>query len=87
MMNVAPVRQSLDFRGRVRAAWLIAVAATLLPGVALAHTEEGVAGGLLSGFTHPIFGFDHVVAMVAVGLWGDSSGNPRSGCCRWCSPW
>jgi urease accessory protein len=28
------------------------------------------------GFTHPIFGFDHVVAMVAVGLWGAFLGQP-----------
>jgi urease accessory protein len=55
--------------------WLIAAAA-LLPGVALAHTGVGIAGGFLSGFTHPIFGFDHVVAMVAVGLWGAFLGQP-----------
>ena len=56
--------------------WLSAAAAALLPGVALAHTEVGIAGGFLSGFTHPIFGFDHVVAMVAVGLWGAFLGQP-----------
>jgi hypothetical protein len=48
--------------------------AALLPGAALAHTQAGIAGGFLSGFTHPIFGFDHVVAMVAVGLWGGVPG-------------
>jgi urease accessory protein len=36
---------------------------------ALAHTG-GVVGGLQSGLLHPITGLDHVVAMVAVGLWG-----------------
>jgi urease accessory protein len=56
--------------------WLGTAAAALLPGVALAHTGVGVAGGFLSGFTHPIFGFDHVVAMVAVGLWGAFLGQP-----------
>ena len=56
--------------------WLCAAAAILLPGAALAHTGVGVAGGLLSGFTHPIFGFDHVVAMIAVGLWGAFLGQP-----------
>jgi urease accessory protein len=56
--------------------WLIAAAAALLPGVALAHTGIGVIGGFQSGFTHPIFGFDHVVAMVAVGLWGAFLGQP-----------
>ena len=36
---------------------------------AFAHTG-GVIGGLQSGLLHPITGLDHVVAMVAVGLWG-----------------
>ncbi len=43
---------------------------------ALAHTGEGVAGGFASGFLHPVFGLDHVVAMVAVGLWGAFLGMP-----------
>jgi urease accessory protein len=42
---------------------------------AIAHTG-GIAGGFLGGFTHPIFGVDHVVAMVAVGLWGAFLGAP-----------
>lgn len=43
---------------------------------AYAHAEVGVAGGLVSGFLHPIFGPDHLVAMVAVGLWGAQLGSP-----------
>jgi urease accessory protein len=43
---------------------------------AAAHTGEGMTGGFISGFTHPIFGWDHVVAMVAVGLWGAFLGKP-----------
>lgn len=35
-----------------------------------AHIEEGVVGGFVSGFLHPLFGPDHVLAMVAVGIWG-----------------
>ena len=42
----------------------------------LAHTGEGLSGGFVSGLTHPIFGWDHVVAMIAVGLWGAILGNP-----------
>ncbi len=26
-------------------------------------------GGLVSGFVHPLLGFDHMIAMIAVGLW------------------
>jgi len=45
---------------------------------ALAHTEHGAGpgGGFVSGLTHPLFGWDHVAAMVAVGLWGAFLGRP-----------
>ena len=39
----------------------------LLPTAALAHTGIGAAGGFAHGFWHPVGGFDHVLAMVAVG--------------------
>lgn len=35
-----------------------------------AHGVDGYGGGFVAGFTHPILGWDHVAAMVAVGLWG-----------------
>ena len=43
---------------------------------ALAHTGEGYGGGFVAGFSHPILGWDHVAAMVAVGLWGAFLGLP-----------
>lgn len=43
---------------------------------AMAHDGAGMAGGFSSGFMHPILGWDHVVAMVAVGLWGAFLGSP-----------
>jgi len=43
---------------------------------ASAHPTQGVIGGFASGFLHPILGWDHVVAMVAVGLWGAFLGRP-----------
>ena len=45
-------------------------------GNSFAHSEVGVVGGLVSGLLHPIFGFDHLLAMVAVGLWGAQLGKP-----------
>lgn len=33
-------------------------------------------GGFVSGLSHPIRGWDHVVAMVAVGIWGAYLGQP-----------
>src|SRR6185295_17429293 len=49
---------------------LAALIVAVLAAPALAHSGEGGAGGFLSGLGHPLFGPDHVVAMVAVGLWG-----------------
>lgn len=59
----------------------LVLAAGVLPIVlmsmqAQAHTGDSTVGGFLSGFTHPILGWDHVVAMVAVGLWGTFLGKP-----------
>jgi urease accessory protein len=36
----------------------------------------GLPGGFLSGFTHPLSGLDHLLAMVSVGLWGAFLGRP-----------
>jgi len=41
-----------------------------------AHAETGVAGGLISGLLHPVTGLDHLIAMVAVGIWGAQLGRP-----------
>lgn len=57
-------------------ALLALTACVLAASPALAHTGEGMTGGFLSGLLHPIFGWDHVVAMVAVGLWGAVLGSP-----------
>lgn len=43
--------------------------AALLAGPALAHTGHGDANGFLHGLEHPVFGPDHLLAMLAVGLW------------------
>jgi len=48
----------------------------LLPGEAGAHIVRGEAIGFVSGFEHPISGLDHVIAMVAVGMWGAQLGRP-----------
>ena len=47
-----------------------------LPSLALAHSESGFGGGFMSGFMHPVLGWDHVAAMVAVGIWGAFLGKP-----------
>jgi len=49
---------------------------------AFAHGQHGEAAGFLSGVHHPLSGLDHMVAMIAVGLWGSLLG----GAARWLLP-
>ncbi|MGZ6140391.1 MAG: HupE/UreJ family protein [Myxococcaceae bacterium] len=43
---------------------------------AWAHQPQEQAAGFLAGLRHPISGWDHVLAMVSVGLWGAQLGPP-----------
>ena len=45
-------------------------------GPAAAHVGTGLPGGFVSGFLHPLSGFDHLLAMVCVGVWGAFLGRP-----------
>ena len=55
--------------------FVVALLALMAAVPACAHTGS-LAGGFIGGFAHPVFGPDHVVAMVAVGLWGAFLGRP-----------
>ena len=54
--------------------WLIAIALTLVPAVASAHMGVGDTNGFVHGFSHPLSGLDHILAMVAVGLFATRLG-------------
>lgn len=43
---------------------------------ASAHIGTGLPGGIVSGFRHPLTGWDHLLAMVSVGIWGAFLGRP-----------
>lgn len=49
---------------------------TALSAPASAHIVRNEAIGFVSGFLHPISGWDHIIAMVAVGIWGAQLGRP-----------
>lgn len=50
------------------------IALVVIPGRGDAHIIQGGAVGFQSGFTHPLTGPDHFLAMFAVGLWGAQIG-------------
>lgn len=53
-----------------------AVAIMSIATPASAHSGAALSGGFLAGFAHPLSGPDHLLAMVAVGLWGAFLGRP-----------
>ncbi len=61
---------------RVVSAAVAGTSLLLWAGSAWAHVERGQAAGFVTGLGHPWSGLDHVLAMVAVGLWGAQLGNP-----------
>ncbi len=54
----------------------------LLPSLAFAHPGHDVRGGMYEGLVHPIMGIDHLLAMIAVGIWAIR----RGGALRWLAP-
>ncbi len=62
--------------GPTRSFWIM-FCWLLWPALALAHVGQGdISGGFIAGVAHPVLGPDHVVAMVAVGIWGAQLGAP-----------
>jgi len=47
---------------------LLALLLIAVPTAAFAHTGHGDTSGFLHGFMHPVGGIDHILAMVAVGV-------------------
>ncbi|SDS21224.1 HupE/UreJ family protein [Pseudomonas granadensis] len=58
-----------------------ALALLLAPALAFAHPGHGDSG-LIAGISHPIGGLDHLLAMLAVGLWAAQQQGPA----RWALP-
>jgi urease accessory protein len=74
----APPKPSLlgwDPQGVKRVIFAVCVIVLCAPS-AFGHPQKGEAVGFLTGFRHPISGLDHVLAMIAVGLWGAQLGAP-----------
>jgi len=49
--------------------FLMALLFSAIPGVAYAHDGTNLGlGGFLSGIVHPVLGYDHLLAMLSVGI-------------------
>ncbi|MGO9609689.1 MAG: HupE/UreJ family protein, partial [Verrucomicrobiia bacterium] len=66
----------------LRSLLISAVVLLLTSAGAHAHIIPGDVRGFGSGFAHPLHGLDHILAMVAVGLWAAQLG----GRARWLVP-
>jgi len=62
--------------------FLIAFLCGMTPLAVYAHTNYGETSGFLHGLQHPISGLDHILAMLAVGLWASQLG----GLATWAVP-
>ena len=56
----------------IRRLFIAAAAVGLATAPALAHLDPSEHGSFAAGFSHPLFGLDHILVMVAVGLWAAS---------------
>jgi urease accessory protein len=69
------MRNAMTLRFKLSLTACTAAALSGMSSAAFAHVG-GHAGGLASGLAHPFLGLDHVLAMVAVGLWAAQLGRP-----------
>lgn len=53
---------------------LLSLALVLAATPAFAHLDPGEHGSFAAGFSHPLLGLDHILAMAAVGLWAWQNG-------------
>lgn len=53
---------------------LLLASLMVFPALAHANTGVGPTQGIVYGFLHPLFGLDHLLAMVAIGLWAAQLG-------------
>jgi urease accessory protein len=63
-----------SFVSKVSFAAVVAIATAGLPSAAFAHVGDHSQMGFVEGVLHPFSGLDHILAMVAVGLWASQLG-------------
>ena len=59
----------MNFTNRFLPSGIVVLPILLVAGTVQAHTGAGPAAGFPAGLAHPLLGIDHLLAMIAVGLW------------------
>lgn len=57
-----------------RLSWMALSFLLLVPSLAHAHIGAGSTSGFAAGLNHPLGGLDHILAMIAVGIWAAQVG-------------
>ena len=78
----------MKFSSLFRFGALSGAALLMLASTASAHTGHSETSGFTHGFAHPLGGLDHVLAMIAVGLWAAqlAASNPSHKRALWMVP-
>jgi urease accessory protein len=63
-------------RSRIVGLACLALTVSAWSAPACAHTAKSLSLGFVGGFMHPLSGPDHLLAMIAVGVWGAFLGRP-----------
>jgi hydrogenase/urease accessory protein HupE len=70
VLNINGLTREKTMRKNIFNFIIFSILMSLSPSV-MAHIGTGTAegGGFIAGFNHPLLGLDHLLAMLAVGLW------------------
>src|SRR5690606_18600986 len=74
IMSVVPSARSSEMHRSIRPLAAATILLVAVPSMAAAHPDAGMSHGFLHGFSHPFSGWDHLLAMFAVGLWAAQRG-------------
>ncbi|KXK56864.1 MAG: HupE / UreJ protein [Chlorobi bacterium OLB7] len=62
---------------------LVVMLGVLLPAAAMAHPLHNGSGSVVGGLLHPLVGLDHLIALLAVGIWSAEQQKKQS---KWWIP-
>ena len=69
VINIDILQVNIMNNSKIKKSIILAVFLSLIPSIAYAHDGGNIPlGGFLVGLLHPVLGFDHLLAMLSVGI-------------------